>query len=157
MAGIKRYVEQLLGDLGEAKGKAEENLFLFFDNAGSYEYLTISDDEEGGIKLSELVGMEKFLFPQLEYLNFLEARMLTDALIHVYRAYGFNPLFLHNVPYKIKYAQLRDYMSNIVYPCQEQLVDIEMCDYLPRYCPFVKICPVACESGQCCEHRKKTA
>jgi len=154
---MKRYIEQLVEDLEVSLDHAEQKLSLFFDNSCCFGYFPIGDDEEGGIKVSDLIGLEKFVFPKVDYLNDSEAKELTIIMFKVYRAYGLNTIFSGCIPDKIKYGQLRDYMSHVVYPELNQLVDIEMCDYLPIYCPFASLCPSVQTTGQCCAGNKKRA
>ena len=154
---MKRYVEQLVEDLEVTLENAGTKLSLFFNTSDSTDYFPITDEEEGGILISDLIGMEKFVFPKVEYLNDIEARELSNLMIKVFNAYGLNPIFWNELSYKIRYGQLRDYIGHLVYPEKGTLVDLEMCDYLPDHCPFASICPVLGKTGKCCGNRRNRA
>ncbi len=154
---MKRYVEQLIDDLEVTFGNAQEKLSLFFNSSNSSDYFPITDDDEGGVLISDLIGMEKFVFPKISYLSDCEAKELTGVMVKVFNAYGLNPIFGEAIPEKIRYGQLREYVSQVVYPVDGTLVDLEMCDYLPADCPFAATCPAVELTRNCCEDKKKRA
>lgn len=154
---MKRYVEQLVEDLEVTLENAGTKLSLFFDASDDTDYFPITDEDEGGILISDLIGMEKFVFPKVDYLNDIEAYELSSIMVKVFIAYGLNPIFWNEVPDKIRYGQLRDYIDHVVYPEKGTLVDLEMCDYLPDHCPFASICPILSKRSTCCGSRRKRA
>ncbi len=154
---MKRYVEQLIEDLEVSLEKAGQKLSLFFDSSDSLGYFPMMDDEEGGIQLSDLIGMEKFVFPKVSFLSEFEASALTNVMVKVFNAYGLNPIFWNEITDSIRYGQLREYIDHIVYPEEGTFVDLEMCDYLPEDCSFASTCPVAYITGKCCGERKSRA
>lgn len=158
-AGMKRYIEQLIEDLDTAKANASSKLRLVHENAFNSDYLPVCDEEDSGIVVADLIGMEKFFFPSTDFLNNIEVSELTNAIIAVYQAYGLNPIFAPCTTDLIKYGHLRSYMTHEVYPIEGKMVDIEMCDYLPADCPFFMLCSSAQrEAGSiCCDECKKRA
>jgi len=153
---MKRYVEQLMEDIELAKNSAEIRLSSYFESDQMAAYLPVVDEsEEGGIKISELIGLEVFVFPKCEYLGEVESLDLTKALVILLKGYGFNPMFGSCVPNRIKYSLLRSAINHRVYPAENELVDLELCDYLPQYCPFAAECPAHAEGrGDCCTQKR---
>ncbi len=155
--GMKRYIEQLIEDLATAKANAGVKLSLLHKNSYSNEYTPVCEEKDAGICVSDLIGMEKFFFPRTNYLNNIEVSELTNELIEVYKAHGLNPIFAPCTTDLIKYGHLRAYITHQVFPLEGQMVDIEMCDYLPTDCPFAFLCPSAKNGSKCCEEHKKRA
>lgn len=138
---MKRYVEQLLEDLSWAKRCADKRLSSYFYSDESDDYFPIWDDvNDEGVKISELMGLEMFIFPKSNFLGDEEVSELLPAMMDLWQAYGMNPLFADCVTNRIKYDHLRISLNQAVYPVQGELVDLEMCDYLPGNCPFSSHC-----------------
>lgn len=137
---MKRYIEQLIEDLETAQAKASERLQWFFDDSGDDDETPIQHDDEAGILLCDLIGIEQFYFPKHDYPDDREVEVLAELMLALYAAYGLHPLFEPCVNARIRYGHLRYYMTQPVYPLQHQMVDIEMCDYLPQDCPLFDLC-----------------
>ena len=152
---MKRYIEHLLEDLETLKIKAVHNLSTFYKVAISSDYELYHDDEHVGIKLADLIGMEQFFFPNIDYITDDEAEKIVVALIDVYHAHGFNPMFEQCVSDRIKYGHLRNGLNQQVFPVENQIVDVEMCDYLPQYCPFYLICSHHNAQKVCCVSKNR--
>ncbi|WP_430809737.1 MULTISPECIES: hypothetical protein [unclassified Carboxylicivirga] len=152
---MKRYIEQLIEDLESAQAKASERLYSFFDAAAGNEEQPLQDDDEEGIKLCDLIGIEQFYFPDIDYADDEEIEMLVERMQSLYTAYGLNPLFEQCVNARIKYGHLRYYLAQPVYPLQYQMVDIEMCDYLSHHCPLFDLCSQHNTHGVCCAIKKR--
>jgi len=154
--GMKRYVEQLMEDIDLAKRSAEIRLSSYFEREGSSAYHPVDEDfDEAGVKISELIGLEVFVFPKREYLGEVESLDLSQAMIELLKNYGFNPMFGSCVPIRIKYSLLRQAVNHRVYPAEDQMVDLELCDYLPQYCPFAAECPAHVQGRrECCTQKR---
>lgn len=154
--GMKRYVEQLMEDIDLAKKCAEIRLSSYFEGEGSNAYQLVEEGfDESGVKISELIGLEVFVFPKSEYLGEVEFMELSNAMIALLKNYGFNPMFGSCVPIRIKYSLLRQAINHRVYPAEDQMVDLELCDYLPQYCPFAAECPAHAEGrSECCTQKR---
>lgn len=153
---MKRYLEQLLEDIELAGQNADMRLASYFKKESSGDYYTVLDENrEEGIKLSELIGLEIFVFPKIEHLGDVEVNDLNKAMIHLLEVYGMTPIFNSCVPVRIKYSLIRKAMNSRVYPAEGQVVDLELCDYLPQYCPFAAECPAYVEGrGECCTQKR---
>ncbi|MBI9061236.1 MAG: hypothetical protein JEZ14_04570 [Marinilabiliaceae bacterium] len=153
---MKRYVEQLMEDIDLAKSNAERRLSSYFECDHSAAYHFIEDDsDEAGIRISDLIGLEVFVFPKSEHLGEEELLDLSNAMIALLQNYGFNPMFGSCVPNQIKYSLMRRAINHRVYPGENQMVDLELCDYLPQYCPFAVECPAHTEGrGECCTQKR---
>lgn len=137
---MKRYVEQLLEDIEAAQNKAYETIDKWIDQneaPGSEDYFDPKPDD--GIILSELFGMEEYLLPDESVLDDEEIRVLTSAIIQLWRSHGLYPIFTPNLPKRIKYSLLKNYWTQMVFPSPGEKVDVEMCDYAT--CPFCGKCP----------------
>ena len=153
---MKRYVEQLIEDIDLAKSSAEIRLSSYFESDHSATYHPVVDDsDEAGIKISELIGLEVFTFPESEHLGEVEFLDLSNAMIALLQNYGFNPMFGSCVTNQVKYSLMRRAINHRVYPAENQMVDLELCDYLPQYCPFAAECPTHAEGrGECCTQKR---
>jgi len=152
---MKRYIEQLLEDLEEIRSKAHCNLSSKLDVIDESEYEPyLGNEDEEGIKVAELIGMEQIFLPDMDYLSDFEIDQVVDLLIQVYKAYGLNPIFETCVSNRIKYGHLRHGLSYQVFPSENQIVDIEMCDYLPQYCPLYSLCSHFNQHHVCCERKR---
>ncbi len=150
---MKRYLEHLLEDIGQAKLMAKQNMAAYFEKAEGDGCDVSGDDgtEEEGIRISDLMGVEIFMFPQLEYLTKTEVDELVHHLLDLWQVYGLQALFVDGVSNEVKYSMLRSYSAERVYPNQFDYVDVEMCDHLPQSCPFVKLCQSSnSDSLPCC-------
>lgn len=143
-------------DIGFAKSNAEKRLSSYFENECSTTYQPVEDDfDEAGIKISELIGLEVFVFPKSEYLGEVEFLDLSNALIELLMNYGVNPIFASCVSNRIKYGLLRQAINYRVYLAEDHPVDLELCDYLPQYCPFAGECPAYAEGrSECCTQKR---
>ena len=150
---MKRYIVQLIEELELAQAKAQNMMQLVTLNNFDEEYTPFSESEFTGYRVSELIGMEEYLFPNTEYLDENEAFQLVNAIIRLWNSYGLNPLFMEGLPPKLKYSQLKNYLKEEVFPSEGEIVDVEVCDYLPHHCPNSAQCPVARCSDHYCKHK----
>ena len=137
---MRRYIEQLIEDLDEAINVSSTKLDLLFNKYEGDEHYIYLEDDEAGITISDLIGIDQIYFPQSGYVDDNEAEHLVNKIIEVYYQYGINPIFHHYVGNKVKYEHLRLSMSCHVYPVKGEVVDIELCDYLPHNCPLHDMC-----------------
>lgn len=152
---MKRYIEHLIEDLEKVRLESVERLRNFFTSPVASDYELYQDEELDGVKLSDLIGMEQFFFPNIDYLSDVEISEVVNALTRVYEAYGLNPIFENCVNDRIKYGHLRIALEQEVYPVKNQVVDLEMCDYLPQYCPLYNLCSHFNAHKVCCEMKRR--
>ncbi|MBR8536316.1 hypothetical protein KDU71_12160 [Carboxylicivirga sediminis] len=152
---MKRYIEHLIEDLEKVQVESAERLNSFFTVPVSSDYDCMHDEELEGVKLSDLIGLEQFFFPNIDYLSDVEVAEVVMSLIKVYEAYGLNPIFESCVNDRIKYGHLRYALEHQVYPVRNQVVDLEMCDYLPKYCPLYDLCSHHNAHNVCCELKRR--
>jgi hypothetical protein len=152
---MKRYIEHLIEDLEKVRMESVERLRNFFTSPVASDYELYQDEELDGVKLSDLIGMEQFFFPNIDYLSDVEISEVVNALTRVYEAYGLNPIFENCVNDRIKYGHLRIALEQEVYPVKNQVVDLEMCDYLPQYCPLYNLCSHFNAHKVCCEMKRR--
>ncbi|WP_439183737.1 hypothetical protein [Carboxylicivirga taeanensis] len=152
---MKRYIEQLIEDLESIQLEALERLKRFFWVSEGDEYELVQDEELGGVKLSELIGIEQFCFPNIDYLSDFEVTEVVKTITKVLEAYGLNPIFERCVSDRIKYGHLRIALEQQVFPVKDQLVDLEMCDYLPQHCPFFQMCSLFNAHEVCCVIKRR--
>jgi hypothetical protein len=112
-------------------------------------------DEHAGIKVADLIGIEKFFFPNVDYLTDDEAEEVVEEFMAVFNAYGLNPIFEKCVTARIKYGHFRHALAHQVFPVENQVVDVEMCDYLPQYCPMHELCMRYNSQKVCCEFKRR--
>jgi hypothetical protein len=141
---IERYIEQLLEDIRYSEEYAEKRL-MNFKKVNDLEADCLFDEEieSFGIKLSDLFEMDKMFFPEKKMLDVQQMSQLVDAMESLWRSYGLNPVFPEDIPVEVKYCQLRDHLDHVTMPVPGKIMDVELCDYLPEYCPFFNWCPLA--------------
>ncbi len=152
---MKRYIEHLIEDLEKVRFESVERMKSFFTSPVANEYDLFQEEEQDGIKLSDLIGMEQFFFPNIDYLSDIEVSEVVTSMIKVFEAYGLNPIFESCVNDRIKYGHLRNSLEQEVYPVKDQSVDLEMCDYLPQYCPLYNLCSHYNAHKVCCELKRR--
>jgi hypothetical protein len=141
---MDRYVEQLIEDIRNSESKADSRISEIVEYVDYFDYLPLEEDSNlHGVKLSDLVDIDRIFFPDRLLLNDNHITMLVNAIDKLWKAYGLNPVFPDELPDNIKYCQFRNYLNQVVYPVKGKMVDIELCDYLPHQCPFGELCPVA--------------
>lgn len=104
------------------------------------------DDEalEGsGLLFSDLTGLTTVMFPDDKQLTPEAMSRVVLALVSLYRSYGLNPVFHPQVSNRMKYAQMRDFCHQLVYPNPGEMVDVEFCDYRSGMCPYASDCHLA--------------
>jgi len=151
---IARYVEQLLEDIRSSERMAEKRLqnLKKVDDLES-DYFCYDEIDTFGVKLSNLFELDKIFFPERKILDEDQQKDIVEALTSLWKAYGLNPVFPKNVPVEVKYCQFRDHLDHVTTPVPGKTMDVELCDYLPEYCPFISWCPLAktyreCQSSQ---------
>jgi len=147
---ITRYIEQLLEDIRNSEmlaGKRLQNLKKLDDL--DTDYLCEDEIDSFGVKLSDLFELDKIFFPEKRMLDKNQMNQLVEALMSLWKAYGMNPVFPINVSVEIKYCQLRDHLDHVTMPVPGKVMDVELCDYLPEYCPFFDWCSLAKEYTKC--------
>ncbi len=152
---MKRYIEHLLEDLEGIRRNAPGNLASFFNVSDKQELDLYHVEDFSGVRLAELIGIEQVFFPNEDYLSDEEASKVVDELVTVYKSHGLNPLFEQCVSDRIKYGHLRHGLNQQVFPVYKQMVDIEMCDYLPEYCPLYELCSQLHNHPVCCEIKRR--
>ncbi len=132
---MQRYVEQLIGDLREAKKrprppKMELPPELEFVR-GAEEYL------HGELyEMRELFGLEKEQFPPTEKLNSEQIKMLVSEFEQLWLAFNCRPIFPDGLPESIKYKILVDYLEHKTSYVTDGGNNFEFCTYDPDSCPF---------------------
>ena len=152
---MKKYIKYLLEDLEELRLRSGKNLESFFETTEGTDFDLYHNDNHYGIKVGELFGMEQFFFPKVDYLTDKEAEVVVRSFTAVYNAHGLNPIFEKSVTDHIKDGHLRHALNHQVFPINNQIVDIEMCDYLPQYCPLYELCSNNNKHKVCCELKKR--
>ena len=152
---MKKYIKYLLEDLEDLKVKSNENLDRFFNKTEASDLDLYHNDDHSGVKVEDLIGMEQIYFPNIDYLTDLETDALVRSLHSVYIAHGLNPIFEKCVTNRIKYGHLRNGLRLQVFPISKQIVDLEMCDYLPQYCPLFDLCSSYNEHNVCCDFKRR--
>ncbi|MGV8826947.1 MAG: hypothetical protein ACWA6U_01380 [Breznakibacter sp.] len=99
--------------------------------------------EDSGILFNDLTGLSTVMFPNIQPLTQEELSRMVLALVDLYHSYGLNPVFYPRVSIRIKYAQMRDFCHQLVYPNPGQMVDVEFCDYRSGMCPYASDCHLA--------------
>lgn len=101
--------------------------------------------EENGhsVMFSDLTGLSTVMFPNIQPLTQEELSRMVLALVDLYHSYGLNPVFYPRVSNRIKYAQMRDFCHQLVYPNPGEMVDVEFCDYRSGMCPYASDCHLA--------------
>ncbi len=147
---MKRYVEQLLEDIKSSEAlaaKRVERIVGFIDLESDY----VSDDDIDslGIKLSRLFHLDEMFFPERRFLNEEQISLLVNSLERLWKAYRLNPLFPPNATNEVKYCQFRNHLNHEVLPVSDNTMDVELCDYVPYYCPLFEWCPLVQDRNEC--------
>jgi len=147
---IARYIEQLLEDIHHSEMMAERRLrnFKKVDDLES-DYFCDDEIDSFGVKISELFELDKIFFPNRKMLDENQMSQLVKAMESLWKAYGLNPVFPSNVTDEVKYCQFRDHLDHVISPISGKTMDVELCDYLPEYCPFYGWCPLAQMHKEC--------
>ena len=101
------------------------------------------EDNGYGVLFSDLTGLEAAIFPNIQQLTQEELSRMVLALIDLYHSYGLNPVFYPRVSNRMKYAQMRDFCHQLVFPTPGEMVDVEFCDYRSGQCPYASDCHLA--------------
>ncbi len=152
---MRRYIEHLIEDLEKARMEAVDRLSQFFATPVAADFEYVQDEELDGVKLSGLIGLEQLYFPDIDYLTDDEVSEVVMSFTQVYEAYGLNPIFESCVNDRIRYGHLRNALEHQVFPVRNQVVDLEMCDYLPKYCPLYDLCSHHNAHNVCCELKRR--
>ena len=102
-----------------------------------------ADGAESGILFEDLTGLKSDRFPQYNSLDEAQLSLLVAGLLRLYHRYGLNPVFQPHASNRVKYLQMRDFCSQLVYPNQGSMVDVEFCDYHEGRCPYAEDCHLA--------------
>ncbi|TAJ15741.1 hypothetical protein DMA11_00645 [Marinilabiliaceae bacterium JC017] len=149
---MRRYVEQLLEDIKEANRSAHNKLLKIQEEDDDL-YIPVTNEDDHGFVLSELLGLEQFIFPKCYYLEDREVSSLVSAMIQLWIKYGLQPHFPEFLPDRMKYGQMRSFLNQKVYPVVGEIVDVELCDYLAGECPLSMHCPLMKYSLDNCNKR----
>lgn len=113
---MKRYIEQLVEDLEEAKNHAPpENpeLELLEDENALFELLELGEE----IPLSERLGIPKKAFPPENQLNDNEIKLLVEKILELWGAYHYLADLPKGLPVRIAYKTLMSVWEDPVPYC----------------------------------------
>lgn len=133
---MEKYIEQLIGDMREAA----KNLppVPDFDLPEEMECLQgVMEWEEAEYKpFEEWFGIEKKVFPPSDKLSDVQIKVMVSELINLWNAYNFHPTLPDNLPDRLTYDIMVNFMDEPVQWISEGMCHIEFCEYDPPHCPF---------------------
>jgi len=86
--------------------------------------------------MQEWFGIAKENFPPSEKLTEKQLVLMVDELLRLWEAYHFYPNLPENLPAKITYKVLVDFLDKDIAWVSEGEGFVELCDYDPQTCPF---------------------
>ncbi len=151
---MQRYIEQLLEDIQNATLRSYQNP----GNKKNYsQFEPDADLASNHIKhaeqflygkkqcISEVIGIEKKLFPAPEQLTQNQTKLLVIAMESLWNAYNLFADLPDNLPSDIRYHLLRENWESPQIFLSHGENHIEFCDYNWEKCPFPKYCQVCKE------------
>ncbi|MCK4663746.1 MAG: hypothetical protein KAT68_12820 [Bacteroidales bacterium] len=144
---MNRYVKQLIEDIEKSISKVPEPNEI-------YEGLDPESDENDiedmshveqylngeELPMEQYFGLEQELFPHVDKLTSEQIDMLTEAFARLWNAYHFVPDFPENLPNKIRYKLMREYLKHETTCVTFGEIHMEFCDYDEENCPFPGYC-----------------
>ena len=145
---MQKYVNQLIDDIKNSINSAEERIATFekyvpeYLNKEEQEFFADVEQYLHGelLEIGYFVGIEQMYFPEAKKLNEEQINELTDYLIKLWNAYNFNPIFPENIPNKLKYKKMREYLKQKTTFSFGEPGHFEFCDYMPEECSFTDYC-----------------
>ena len=145
---MQKYVNQLIDDIIKSIKSAPERIKTFKKFVP--DYLSKEDQEMFGdveqylhgelLEIEYFLGIEQMYFPEVEKLNEKQTNELTDYLIKLWKAYNFEPIFPKNIPNRLKYIEMREYLKQQTTFSFNDVSQFEFCDYMPEECSFTEYC-----------------
>jgi len=135
---IKQLIEQIEVAIKKAPVKYNANDDeLEFDTHFATEFLQGKPE-----MISQIVGIDKFNFPNTDKLNEKQLEDILDALEELLKAYNWEFMFPESVTNKVKYQFIIDNWDSKHVQCQQGVVQIETCKFDEDDCPFPGHCNV---------------
>ncbi len=137
---MKRYIEQLIEDLQEAKSYAPkqkaasemtENEFM----EELYEIDRIIDEEEDK-PMYNIFGIDPQIFPPHEKLTDEQATLLSSKIIDLWAEFNIDAVYPVNFPLAKLYPLLVEKFKEPFLYFPMGMTDIEFCNCEPDKCPF---------------------
>ena len=132
---MQKYVNQLIGDLREAKKRPRPPKMSLPPELefvrGAEEYL-----HGERYKMSQLFGLEKIQFPPKDKLTDEEMQALVDEIVALWLSFNFQPDFPEGLPLEYQYKILVDELDKETSHTTQGNLHIGFCTYDPDSCPF---------------------
>jgi hypothetical protein len=135
---LNPYIPVLLEDLAAAKLRVPDVPKCLYDEFGPELSYVVEWERAPYRKMSELFAVPKEAFPPPEQLTDDDVQKIVDAIIDLWRAYNFDPVFPEELPARPAYRALVSYWEKEVQFISEGTMHIEFCSYEPEECPFPK-------------------
>ena len=139
---MDRYIQQLIEDLRMAATQVPEPGEFWegvdMENPAEVEDMAYVKRhfEDTPRKLSEIVGIEKIVFPPPKSLTKMQSTILSLEMTRLLKAYHFVPEFPQGLPGPEKYKVLRDHWESEQIFIDAGETDLEFCDCDTASCPF---------------------
>lgn len=133
---MQNYLQHLIADMR----RAARNLPVkpYYDippEAEGIAYVIEWENAEAK-PMQEWFGIAKENFPPAEKLTDEQITLMVDELLRLWEAYRFYPNLPENLPAKIAYKVLVDFLEKDIAWVSEGEGFVELCDYDPQTCPF---------------------
>lgn len=152
---MDRYIEQLIEDLLSAEA-SQIAIRSHLDILGECEVLEPDSDDCGfndcseTMPLSQIVNLDKSIFPPAEKLSDEQIDLIYIHLLRVLDNYNFFLDFPDNVPNRVKYSMLLAIFDEETTCSNAYVTNIEFCDYDYDTCPFgIELCQCKMFEDRC--------
>jgi hypothetical protein len=145
---MKRYIEQLIGDIREATLNVRMPSKIWLDSkANPDDELELEDMSyieqfvEGGEEpVSKITGIDKTLLPPPEKLTDDQKSVLSVELEKLLEVFHFQLEFPENYPAHLRYSFILDFWDGEQVAVSFGTIHVEFCDYNEELCPFSGYC-----------------
>lgn len=125
---LRRYVEQILEDLEEAKNQAPQEIHELQhleDEDSLFKLLELGDE----LPLSERLGIPKKIFPPENKLDDQEVQLLVDKILELWESFHYLADFPKGLPIRIAYKTLMDVWDDRVPYCALGHFHFDFCNH----------------------------
>jgi hypothetical protein len=135
---MQHYLTHLIADMRQAaKNLPVKPYYDIPPEAEGIEYV-IEWENAVAKPMQEWFGIAKENFPPAEKLTDDQIKLMVEEMLRLWDAYHFYPNLPENLPAKITYKVLVDFLDKPIAWVSEGEGFVELCDYDPDTCPFPK-------------------
>jgi hypothetical protein len=129
---MKRYIEQLIEDLNEAKKRIPDEI-KFSEDYEEFEEQMLSVENSPDITMEALFGISMIQLPPADKLTEEQMQLLTEAILDTWAAFSLSADFPGDLPIKLQYELLRGQFEEKIH-------------YMPGWTHHFNFCIIDCET-----------